>query len=114
MISIRYGEKLLRSLALGRFWGVTVAEQRRSTTHYHTFRQLICPSEPPVNPKLLYTWKRPTLRRCADLVAAADLFSLRLCRRVCRRVGSRRAEARRNRSPRCLRGTMPRAPYLPE
>src|SRR5262249_33257560 len=35
-------------------------------------------------------------------------FNLRSCRRVCRRGGSRRAEARRNRSPRCLRGTMPR------
>src|SRR5262249_43054522 len=73
-------KNLLRRLALGRFWGVTVAEQRRSTTHYHTFRQLIWPSEPLVNPKLLYTWKRPTLRRCAGLIAAADLFSLRLCK----------------------------------
>src|SRR5262249_62345908 len=86
-------KSLLRRLALGRFWGVTVAEQRRSTTHYHTFRQLIWPSEPPVNPKLLYTWKRPTLRRCAGLVAAAHLFSLRLCRRGFRR-GGRCAAAR--------------------
>ena len=38
----------------------------------------------------------------------SELFSLHLCRRVCRQSGSRRAEARRNRSPRCLRGTMPR------
>src|SRR6516162_3343127 len=38
--------------------------------------------------------------------AEREVFSLRSCRRVCRRVGSRRAEARRNRSPRCLRGTM--------
>ena len=30
------------------------------------------------------------------------------CRRVCRQVESRRAEARKNRSPRCLRGTKPR------
>jgi hypothetical protein len=44
----------------------------------------------------------------------AGVFSPRSCRRVCPRVGSRRAEARRNRSPRCLRGTIPRAPYLPE
>jgi len=36
----------------------------------------------------------------------SELFSLRLCGRVCRRVGSRRAEARRNRSPRCPRGTV--------
>ena len=40
----------------------------------------------------------------------SQLFSLRLYRRVCRRLGSRRAEARRNRSPRCLRGTMPCRP----
>jgi len=44
----------------------------------------------------------------------SELFSLRSCRRVYRRAGSRRAEARRNRSPRRLRGTKPRAPYLPE
>jgi hypothetical protein len=43
-----------------------------------------------------------------------EVFNLRSCRRVCRRLGSRRAEAQRNRSPRCLRGTMPRAQYLPE
>src|SRR5262247_1400487 len=49
-----------------------------------------------------------------SLVAAAGLFSLRSCRRVCRRVGRRRVEAQRNRSSRCLRGTMPRALYLPE
>jgi hypothetical protein len=42
----------------------------------------------------------------------SELFSLRSCRRVCRRAGSRRAEARRNRSPRCLRGTLPRAQCL--
>src|SRR6516164_9453451 len=41
-------------------------------------------------------------------------FSVRSRRRVCRRVGSRRAEAQRNRSPRCLRGTKPHVPNLPE
>ena len=45
--------------------------------------------------------------------AGAGIFTLRSCRRVCRRAGSRRAEARRNLSPRCLRGTKPRAPSLP-
>jgi hypothetical protein len=57
-----------------------------------SFRRRICPGCP------------------VGLLAAADLFSLRLCRQVCRRVRSRRAEARRNQSPRYLRGTMPRAP----
>ena len=51
---------------------------------------------------------------CLAREEAAGLFSLRSCSWVCRQSGSRRAEARRNRSPRCLRGTMPRAPYLPE
>src|SRR5262249_59102565 len=55
--------------------------------------------------------------RAGERVAGTSstvLFSLRSCRRVCRRVGSRRAEARRNRSLRCLRGTILRAPHLPE
>src|SRR5262245_30072861 len=51
---------------------------------------------------------------CLAREEAAGLFSIRSCSWVCRQSGSRRAEARRNRSPRCLRGTMPRAPYLPE
>ncbi len=46
--------------------------------------------------------------------AEREVFSLRSCRRACRRVGSRRAEARRNRSPQCLRETMPRVPSLLE
>src|SRR5262249_60274836 len=46
--------------------------------------------------------------------AERDVFSLRSGRRVFRRAGSPRAEARRNRSPRCLRGTMSRVPSLPE
>jgi hypothetical protein len=55
------------------------------------------------------------IRRRARLGCGGGiLFSLRSCRRVCRRIGSHHAEARRNRSPRHLRGTMPRAPYLPE
>ena len=45
---------------------------------------------------------------CFTLTRARDRieFGLRSCRRVRCQVGSRRAEARRNRSPRCLRGTM--------
>jgi hypothetical protein len=37
-----------------------------------------------------------------------------LCRRACRQVESRRAEAEKIESPRCLRGTKPRIPNLPE
>ena len=44
----------------------------------------------------------------------SGVFSLRSYRRVCRRVGSHRVEARRNRLLRCLRGTTPRARYLLE
>jgi hypothetical protein len=47
-------------------------------------------------------------------IAEPQAFSPRLCRRVCRRGGSRRAEARRNRSPQYLRETMPRVPSLLE
>jgi hypothetical protein len=50
----------------------------------------------------------------SEVFVLTDVFSLRSCKRVCRRVGSRRAEARRNRSLRCLRGTIPRALHLPE
>jgi hypothetical protein len=48
------------------------------------------------------------------LLAEWGVFSLRACRRVCHRVGNRREEAQRNRSPRCLRGTMLHARHLPE
>jgi len=51
---------------------------------------------------------------CLAREEAAGLFSLRSCRRVCRPPGSPRAAVRRNRSPRCLRETMPRALRLPE
>jgi len=36
----------------------------------------------------------------------SELFNFRPCRWACRQVGNHRAEARRNRSPRCLHGTM--------
>src|SRR5262249_36009638 len=37
----------------------------------------------------------------------SELFNFRSCRRVCRQLKSRHAEARKNRSPRCLHGTTP-------
>src|SRR5436305_12115256 len=42
------------------------------------------------------------------------MIRLRLCRRVCHRAGSPRAVERRNRSPRCLPETKPRAPCRAE
>ena len=46
------------------------------------------------------------IRLDLQILAERKLFSLRSWRRACRRVGSRCAEARRNRLPRCLRGTL--------
>ena len=57
--------------------------------------------------------RRPHRGLDGQASAEWEVFSLRSCRRVCRRVGSRPAGARRSRSPRCLPGTMPRALYLP-
>ena len=41
----------------------------------------------------------------------SELFNFRSCRRVCRQLKSRHAEARKTRSPRCLHRTTPRARY---
>jgi hypothetical protein len=57
--------------------------------------------------------KRASIHHNYQAFAERSVFSLRACRRVCRRVGNRREEAQRNRSLRCFRETMPHAPHLP-
>src|SRR5207244_554511 len=88
-----------------------------------TFKQLDGRVEGGCTNHALYAFRsgqRSNFSKALNLLCSAiaawllSEFSPHLCTRVCRQLGSRRAEARKNRSPRCLRGTIPRAPHLLE
>ena len=57
-------------------------------------------------------WQLPATYQWITRPPGRNVVNRRSCKRACRRVGTRRAGVRRNRLPRCLCGTMPRAPHL--
>jgi hypothetical protein len=95
------GHAVVRSKRLETIWAVTavggIDAYFLTLTHAHN---AALPAEQIEHPPVYEKTERAVLSS--------------LCRWVCRRVGSRCAEARRNRSPRYLRGTKPRAPNLHE